>query len=117
MLKVSADSDVHINPMDMTEDYGLDEDDGDDTPLSVKKDKAMKKKSDYIMSIVERMISVGNSGDTTNITPVQKTIVDRCVYRCYKEFLEHDFDPAYMPTLIDLQDELDKEKDTAEVEQ
>jgi type IV secretory pathway VirB4 component len=114
VLKVSADSDVHINPMDMTEDYGLDEDDGDDTPLSVKKDKAMKKKSDYIMSIVERMISVGNSGDTTNITPVQKTIVDRCVYRCYKEFLEHDFDPAYMPTLIDLQDELDKEKDTAE---
>lgn len=114
VLKVSADSNVHINPMDMTEDYGLDEDDGEDTPLSVKKEKAMKKKSDYIMSIVERMISVGNNGDSTNITPVQKTIVDRCVYRCYKNFLDHDFDPQYMPTLIDLQDELDKEKDSAD---
>lgn len=114
VLKISADSNFYINPMDMTEDYGLDEDDGDDTPMSSKKQKAMKKKSDYIMSIVERMISVGNSGDSTNITPVQKTIVDRCVYRCYKEFLEHNFDPKYTPTLIDLQNELDKEKDTPE---
>lgn len=114
VLKVSADSNVHINPMDMAADYGLDEDDGDDTPMSVKKDKAMKKKSDYIMSIVERMISIGSSGDATNITPVQKTIVDRCVYRCYKKFLDFDFDPKYMPTLIDLQDELDKERDSAE---
>lgn len=114
VVKISADSNYFINPMDMTSDYGLDEDDGDDTPLSVKKDKAMKKKSDYIMSIVERMISVGSNGDATNITPVQKTIVDRCVYRCYKKFLDHDFDPDYLPTLLDLQDELDKEKDSAD---
>lgn len=114
VLKISADSDVFINPMDMTEDYGLDEDDSDDIAMSIKKDKAMKKKSDYIMSIVERMISVGGSGDTTTISPTQKTIVDRCVYRCYKEFLEHDFDPEYTPTLIDLQNELDKEKDSPE---
>lgn len=112
VLKISADSNFYINPMDMTEDYGLDEDDGEDTPLATKKDKAMKKKSDYIMSIVERMISIGNNGDATNITPVQKTIVDRCVYRCYTEFLQHDFDYEYIPTLIDLQNELDKEKDT-----
>ncbi len=114
VLKISADSNVYINPMDMTEDYGLDEDDTEDTPLSVKKEKAMKKKSDYIMSIVERMISTGSNADTTNITPVQKTIVDRCVYRCYKEFLDHDFDPNYLPTLVDLQKELDKEKETPE---
>lgn len=114
VLKISADSNFYINPMDMTEDYGLDEDDGEDTPLSTKKEKAMKKKSDYIMSIVERMISVGSSGDTTTITPQQKTIVDRCVYRCYETYLEHDFDDKYIPTLIDLQNELDKEKDTEE---
>ena len=114
VLKISADSNYYINPMDMSEDYGLDEDDGPDTPLAVKKDKAMKKKSDYIMSIIERMISVGSSGDTTNITPVQKTIVDRCVYRCYEEYLSHDFDPDYIPTLVDLQSELDKERDSAE---
>ncbi len=114
ILKISADSDVHINPMDMTEDYGLDEDDDENTPLSTKKDKAMKKKSDYIMSIVERMISTGSSGDSTNITPVQKTIVDRCVYRTYKKFLDHDFDPKYLPTLLDLQRELDLEKELSE---
>lgn len=114
VLEISADSDCHINPMDMTEDYGLDENDGEDVPMSAKKDKAMKKKSELILSIVERMISVGGSGDTTTITPVQKTIVDRCVHRCYRKFLDHDFDPAYLPTLLDLQDELDKEKGTPE---
>ena len=114
ILKISADSHIHINPMDMSENYGLDENDTDDIPLSIKKEKAMKKKSDHIMSIVERMISVGGNGDTSTITPVQKTIVDRCVYRCYKEFLEHDFDVEYMPTLRELQQELDKEKDTPE---
>jgi len=110
VLKISADSNNYINPMDMSEDYGLDEDDDASTPLSVKKDKAMKKKSDYIMSIVERMISVGNNGDSTTITPQQKTIVDRCVYRCYRQYLDRDFDPNYLPTLLDLQNELDREK-------
>ena len=113
VLEISADSDCHINPMDMTEDYGLDEDDDPETiSMASKKDKAMKKKSELIMSIVERMISTGGSGDTTTITPVQKTIVDRCVSRCFKNFLDHDFDPEYLPTLLDLQDELDKEKGT-----
>lgn len=114
VLKISADSSNYINPMDMPEDYGLDEDDDINTSIEVKKHKAMKKKSDYIMSIIERMISVGNNGDSTSITPQQKTIVDRCVYRTYKEYLEHDFDPKYMPTLLDLQSELDKEKDLSE---
>ena len=66
VLKISADSENHINPMDMPPEYGLDEDDDvNTTPLSVMKDKALKKKSDYIMSIVERMISVGSSGDNS----------------------------------------------------
>ena len=111
VLKISADSDAHINPMDMSPDYGLDEDDGDDVPMAVKKEKALKKKSDYIMSIVERMISVGRGGDTTTITPQQKTIVDRSVRRCYEQYLAHDFDPEYLPTMLDLQNELDKEKE------
>lgn len=114
VLKISADSSNYINPMDMNEDYGLDEDDEEDTSLDTKKSKAMQKKSDYIMSIIERMISTGSSADETTITPVQKTIVDRCVSRCYESYLKHDFDPKYLPTLIDLQNELDKEKGTEE---
>lgn len=112
VLKISPDSFNYINPMDMPPDYGLDEDDGDDTSLTVKKDKAVKKKSDYLMSIIERMISTGGSGDATTILPQQKTIIDRCVQAVYKEYLAHDFDVAYLPTLINLQDELDKEKGT-----
>lgn len=110
VVKISADSNNHINPLDMPEDYGLDdEDDSATTPLEVKKDKAIKKKSDYIMSIVERMISVGGNGDSSTITAQQKTIVDRAVKATYEEYLKHDFDPAYQPTLMDLQDKLDAE--------
>lgn len=110
VLKISADSSNYINPMDMPKEYGLDEDDDvNTTPIEVMKDKAIKKKSDYIMSIIERMISVGGSADSTTITPQQKTIVDRAVRATYKEYLEHDFDPAYQPTLMDLQNELDRE--------
>ena len=110
VIKISADSAFHINPMDMPEDYGLDEDDDSlITPLTVKKEKALKKKSDYLLSIIERMISTSGSENESMITPAQKTIVDRCVRRTYKNYLDHDFDPAYIPTLYDLQDELDRE--------
>lgn len=114
VLKISSSSNVHINPMDMEENYGLDENDSFDLPIEVKKDKAIKKKAEYVMSIVERMISIDGDGDRSVITPTQKTIVDRCVYRCYKDFLDHDFDQEYIPTLLDLQAELDKEKDSPE---
>lgn len=110
VLKISADSNNYINPMDMPKEYGLDEDDDiATTSLEVMKDKAMKKKSDYIMSIIERMISVGSSADSTTITPQQKTIVDRAVKATYEEYLAHDFDPAYQPSLLDLQEQLDIE--------
>lgn len=115
IIKISADSQNYINALDMPPEYGLDDDDDlETTPIEVKKDKAMKKKSDYIMSIVERMISVGSSADSTTITPQQKTIVDRCVKETYKEYLDSDFDPKKMPTLMDLQRELDREKERSE---
>jgi len=114
VLKISSDSANNINPLDMAEDYGLDEDDGPNTPMEVKKDKALKKKSEYIMSIMERMVSTGGSGDSSTIDPIQKTIIDRCVRRCYREYLKHDFDPRFQPTLKDLQEELDKEKGDSE---
>jgi type IV secretory pathway VirB4 component len=110
VVKISADSQNYINPMDMPEDYGLDEDDGDDVPTDVKAAKALRKKSDYIMSIIERMASPGGSGDTTYITPQQKTIVDRCVKNCYRQYTESGFDARHLPTLMTLQGELDREK-------
>jgi len=112
VLKISSTSDNYINPMDMPEDYGLDEDDNSETtPISVKKDKALKKKSDYLMSIVERMISVGGDANATTITPQQKTLVDECVQAAYKDYLDSDFDLEKIPTLLDFQNELDKRRD------
>lgn len=109
VLKVSSTSTNYINPLDMNENYGLDEDDDpDNTPLYVKKDKALKKKSDYIMSIVERMISVGSTPDASSITPQQKTIVDECLRETYREYLDSDFDPDKVPTLTDLQAAFDR---------
>lgn len=110
VLKISADSKNYINPLDMPMEYGLDDDDTvENTSMESMKDKAIKKKSDYIMSIVERMISTGGSADSTTITAQQKTVVDRAIRATYREYLDHDFDPAYQPTLLDLQRELDKE--------
>lgn len=115
VLKISADSDCYINPMDMPKDYGLTEDDNSETtPLTTKKEKALTKKSQYIMSIVERMISMGGSADVSTITPQQKTLIDKCVRETYEEYLKHDFDPAYIPTLLDLQEKLDSKKENSE---
>lgn len=115
VLKISATSDSYINPMDMNENYGLDEDDDlGTTPLDIKKDKAIKKKSDFIMSIIERMISAGGDGDTTNITPQQKTIVDSAVRDTYEDYLNSDFDAEKIPTLLDLQKNLDKHMEESE---
>jgi len=109
VIKLSADSNNYISPMDMTENYGLDDDDDPfDTPIQTKIDKAWRKKSDFIMSIIERMIWQGGSADQSQITPQQKTIVDRCVRLCYKEFFDSGFNQELLPTLLDLQNELDK---------
>ena len=117
VIDISSESDAHINPMDMDANYGLDEnDDPERISMSVKKDKALKKKSDFIMSIIEGMISVGGTADASTISSVQKTIVDRCVKKCYNEYLEHDFDPQYLPTLMDLQAEFDAEKEREQTE-
>lgn len=111
VLKISPTSDTYINPMDMPPDYGLDEDDDSEkTPLGIKKEKALTKKSDYIMSIVERMISAGGNENATSITPQQRTLVDQCVCAAYKDYLDNDFNTDYMPTLLDFQEELDKRK-------
>jgi hypothetical protein len=108
VIKISPNSESYINPMEMSPDYGLDEDDDSKTlPLATKKEKALRKKSDYIMSLVTCMLK-------GELTPQQRTYVDKCVHSVYREYLEHDFNTDYLPTLQDLQDEFDKEKNTNE---
>jgi hypothetical protein len=112
VIDISADSSFYINPMDMESGYGLDEDEmAGEFGLRRRKEKALQRKSDYLMSIVECMISVGQEGQTI-ITPQQKTIVDRCVRKCYEDYLSGNFDERYLPTLVSLQEALDAERFT-----
>jgi len=111
-LSASADSSNYINPLDMSEDYGLDEDDNENVPLEVKISKAKAKKSGFIMSIVESMLSMGSGSDKITITPQQRTLIDRCVGEVYNNFFASGFNPELTPTLKDLQDLFDKEKGT-----
>lgn len=113
VLTLSASSDCHINPMDMDINYGLDDnDDPETTPIERKKEKALQKKTEYLMSIVQNMLS--DSANKTTVTPQQRSIIDRAIQATYSEYLDKDFDPAYVPTLLSLQDELDKEKADSE---
>lgn len=104
-INISAGADVHINAMDMSMNYGLDvNDDINTTSLETKKKKALVKKSDYIMSIVQSMLVDANG--YISLTPSQRTIIDRATQNVYKDYLDHDFDEEYLPTLKDLQAEI-----------
>jgi type IV secretory pathway VirB4 component len=105
VINISAESTNYINPLDMSLGYS---EEGTD-PLATK--------SEYIMSIIENMLSIGsgNSAKST-ITPTQKTIIDRCLKLCYKEYLDSHFDESKVPTLLELQEEFDREKEISGTE-
>ena len=90
VVRLSPTSTQHINPMDMNLNYSE-----DDNPLALK--------SDFILSLCELVI-----GGKEGLQPVEKTIIDRAVRNVYRPFLV-DPDPAKMPVLGDLYDELLKQ--------
>lgn len=106
VINISSGSNTHINPLDMELGYSSDENDNNSNPLELK--------SEYILSIVECMLSV--NGSKTGITPQQKSIVDRCITRAYAEYIAHNYDKAYTPTLEDLQKEFDKEAESGDAD-
>ena len=77
----------YVNPMDINLNYSE-----DDNPLALK--------SDFILSLCELVI-----GGKEGLQPVDKTVIDRAVRNVYRPFLA-DPDPAKMPVLGDLYDEL-----------
>lgn len=115
VVKISPTSDNYINPMDMPVEYGLEDDETlENTSLESAKDKALKKKSDYIVSIIEAMISKSRGvSNESEITAVQRSIIDKCMLRTYHDYMESDCDPKLIPTLQNLQEELDREKSTS----
>ena len=87
VIKISPTSNQHINPMDINLNYSE-----DDSPLALK--------SDFILSLCELVV-----GGKDGLTPVEKSIIDRCVTLIYNEYLA-DLSPDKMPILQDLYDAL-----------
>ena len=96
-IRIAPGSGVHINPMDMSLDYSPE--DGDD-PIVMK--------SDFIASICEAA-----TGTRYPLTPIQKSVIDRCVKNVYKDYMDtlraegKSKDEAIVPTLFDLYKEID----------
>jgi len=87
VIRISPTSPHYINPMDINLNYSE-----DDSPLALK--------SDFLLSLCELVI-----GGKEGLAPVEKTVIDRAVRNVYRPFLA-DPDPAKMPILGDLYDEL-----------
>lgn len=82
VIRLSAGSPAHINPMDITEDYGQDDD-------------PMMLKSEFILSMME-MICGGKAG----LTAGQRSIVSRVCNMCYLPYFSSKKHPK-PPTLQD----------------
>lgn len=83
VIKISAGSNHYINPLDMSEDYADDED-----PLILK--------SDFVLSLCEVIL-----GGRAGLSPIQKSIIDRSMRKCYQEYIASEFDKSKIPTLKD----------------
>ena len=90
VVKISPTSTQYVNPMDINLNYS-----DDDNPLALK--------ADFILSLCD--IVVGNKD---GLQPVEKTVIDRAVRNVYRPYLANP-DPAKMPILQDLYDELLKQ--------
>lgn len=94
-IRIAPGSDVHINPMDMGLDYSAE---GDD-PITMK--------ADFIASICEAA-----TGSRYPLTPIQKSVIDRCVKNVYREYIRtlraegKSEDAKIVPTLKDFYEEV-----------
>lgn len=91
VIKVSATSPHHLNPLDINLDISNDED-TDYDPI--------RSKSDFVLSFCEHA-----AGGRDGLTPREKTVIDRCVQAVYVGYLQNPI-PENMPILEDLYNEL-----------
>lgn len=73
IIDISPGNGVHINPFDLDIDISHD---SDFNPLTMK--------TDFVCGLLETMMGSG-----AKLSPVQRSIVDRCVQQIYKPYLEH----------------------------
>lgn len=70
VVRIAAGSNTYVNPLDMDINYA-----DDDDPITLK--------SDFIGSLCETVI-----GGKYGLSPVQKTVIDRCVRLVYKPYIK-----------------------------
>lgn len=96
ILDISSTSDIHINALDMNENYGLDEKDNPKTiSMKNRKSKALTKKTEYLISLLDVMLN----GD---LSIEEKGVIDKATKKVYAKFLESDFNQDFIPVLPDL---------------
>lgn len=92
LVKVSASSSTHINPLDLTLGYSSEDADTASDPLPLK--------CDFVVSMVRQMVGT--------ISSVEETLVDRVCAEIYAPFLSSG-NPDDMPILEDLYDALHRQ--------
>ena len=87
VIKISADSRHHINPMDIN----LTAKSSEDTDFDPVRDKC-----DFMLSFCEQALSTRDG-----LQPIEVSVIDRCVMRIYDKFMLNPL-PENTPTLQDL---------------
>ena len=98
LIRIASNSEQFINPMDITiDDYLF------NNPMEI-----IANKSDFLISLCEIIV-----GGRYGLSSEERSIIDRCVQRIYKQFIENEPTFKKMPLLSDLQKELQKEGEVA----
>lgn len=103
VIKIAPGNGVYINPFDLDIDTSHD---SDYNPITMK--------TDFVCGMLETML-----GGNSRLSPIQKSIVDRCIQQIYRPYLEHlqelppdkngrkkTIDRDYCPTMQNLFDAL-----------
>jgi len=96
VIKISADSRHHVNPMDIN----LTAKSKEDTDFDPVRDKC-----DFMLSFCEQALS-----SRDGLQPIEISVIDRCVMRIYDAFMLNPL-PENMPTLQDLYDLLREQEE------
>ena len=98
LIRIASNSEQFINPMDITiDDYTF------TNPMEV-----IANKSDFLISLCEIIV-----GGRYGLSSEERSIIDKCVQRIYKHFIENEPSVEKMPLLSDLQRELKNEGEIA----
>lgn len=97
-VKVSVGSADHINIMELHRNYGAEAEKESRTD-------PVRKKISFITSFINEIYTDTNQGSHVS------SIISRCCMKLYKELIKNDYAPEFQPTLVQLYEELKKQKE------